>query len=126
MKATRLNLCQVVRDALIEAGYSSVAVVNAVNAELAKATLISEEAKTGDGKIKGKGLEYAVTVTGSFKYLQKNTLPCTFDAWHSAIAKAEKVCSMPSLEIPAVFTEWLDKFAKAPAAPISVAGLQTT
>jgi hypothetical protein len=117
MKASRLNLCQCVRESLILAGYSSVKVVDAVNSELAKATLVSEEAKTGDGKIKSKGLEYAVTVTGTYKYIQKNTLPVTFDAWHSAVAKAEKIASMDNVALPKLFIEWLDKFAKAELTP---------
>jgi len=112
MKPNRLNLCQVVREALIRDGYSSVKVTDAVNSELGKLALVSSEDKTGDGKIKSKGLEYAVTVTGSFKYIGKNTLPCKFDAWHSCVSKAEKVASMPAIELPVEFVTWLDGFAK--------------
>lgn len=114
MKPNRLNLCQVIREALINDGYSPVKVTEAVNAQLGKLTLKSTENKTGDGKMKEKGLTYAVSVTGTFKYQGPADVSTKFDAWHSVIAKAEKLCSMPAIELPIEFIAWLDGFAKKP------------
>lgn len=110
MKAQRINLVTPVRKALIESGYSTVKIVSAVNQELAKAKLVSETAKTGDGTASKDG--YRVTVTGTFKYEHSKTLPVLFDAWHSAIGKADKIARFESVEIPPVFSKWLE-FAKA-------------
>lgn len=112
MKAQRLNLCTVVRNSILLAGYSSVKVVNAVNAALGALEAHSEEGKLGDGRVTKS--EYKVTETVTLKYKgDKATAPLLFDAWHSAIAKAEKIASFESLVLPGVFIQWLDKFAKA-------------
>lgn len=112
MKAKRLNLCVAVRNSLINMELSTVKVVNAVNSALGELEARSEESKLGDGRVTKS--EYKVTETTTSKYAgQKTTLPLLFDAWHSQVAKAEKIASFETIELPGIFKQWLEKFAKA-------------
>lgn len=111
MKANRLNLCSVVRHSLIAAGYSTVKAVNAVNAELGKLASESVTSKTGEGKANTKKGEYKVSVSETHKLAGKLNAPLLFDAWHSQIAKAEKLARFDAVAIPGIFGEWLAKFA---------------
>lgn len=116
MKPNRINLIPAVRRGLIASGYSTTKVVNAVNAALGEIKLESTSDKTGDGKVTKDS--YKVTVTGTFKYTNEKTAPLLFDAWHSAIAKADKIASMEAVEIPSFFVaNWL-KFAKSDKATV--------
>lgn len=112
-KPTRLNLCSPVRTALIERGYSSVKVVNAVNGALKECELAEATQKTADSSIAKKSATFKVRVSVSEKYESKLTVPLLFDVWHGRIAKAEEVAHFESVQLPKRFDEWLDKFAKA-------------
>jgi hypothetical protein len=112
MKPKRLNLIVEVRAALIGEGYSTVRVVNAVNAALND---LKEDEKhpatqrTGDGKIVSRGKEYAVGVNIRINYRGKSdSPPLLFDAWHSAIAKCQTIAEFP-VTIPPIFAPWLEK-----------------
>lgn len=118
MKANRLNLCTVVRHSLLAEGYSVVKTVNAVNAALVKLTQSGDvDSTTSDGKVTKE--EYKVSVTEKAKFTGKVTMPLQFDAWHSAIAKAEKVLQFDSVSIPGSVREWLNGFAKGEAKEIA-------
>jgi hypothetical protein len=124
MNAKRINLVECVRVSLTEAGYSTVKVVNAVNAELGRLAVTKggSEAKLGDGRV--TKTEYRVTEDlGSVAYKGGKTPGLVFDAWHSAIAKANKVAEMDAAPIPAHFSAWLQsmKADVIPAAPIAPA-----
>lgn len=113
MKAQRLNLCTPVRLSLLALGYSTVKIVNAVNAELGKLAVVETTGKMGDGKLASKGTEYRSSVSETHKLSGKLTMPLYFDAWHSAVAKVEKIAPFKAIEVPAPFVAWADKFAKA-------------
>lgn len=122
MNAKRINLVACVRAALESAGYSTVAVVNAVNAELGRLEQGKggKDASLGDGKLTKS--EYKVTEQlGSTNWHGARTPGLEFDAWHSAMAKANKIGEMDSCFIPTKFTAWL-QFAKAPALAAPAAG----
>lgn len=108
MKPNRLNLCGAVRRSLIAGSISTVKVVSAVNSELGKIELTDSAEKTGDGRVTKQ--EYKVSVSASFKYTGKRTIPLLFDAWHSAIARAEKIATFDRVDIPGIFSEWLANF----------------
>lgn len=117
MKATRLNLITPVRTALKDAGISTVRLVNAVNAALGELKPKSSESKLGDGKIgpKSSGSPYKVTETEATKYEGPVNAPLLFDAWHSALAKAEKIATFDTVALPGVLSTWLEKLkAKTP------------
>lgn len=105
MNAKRLNLIGCVRAALEQAGYSTVKVVNAVNSALGQLDVIGSESKLGTGSVSKKG--YRVSESTTTKYSGAVNVPLHFDAWHSAMAKADKVAEMDTVSIPAVFTAWL-------------------
>lgn len=113
MKASRINLIPSVRRGLINAGYSTVKVVSAVNAALGELANIATTEKAGDGSLTKSSFKVTNTVT--FKYEGKRTLPLVFDAWHSKQSQADKIASMEVVEVPSIFHAWLDKFAKADA-----------
>jgi predicted small secreted protein len=110
MKATRLNLCTPVRLALIAMGVSTVKTVNAVNAALGQLKSVKDEAKLGGSSIQAKKETFSVTETESHKYQGKITPPLYFDAWHTAIDKANKLAAFESVDIPKCFREWLANF----------------
>lgn len=111
MKPNRLNLCNVVRNSLTDAGYSTVKVVSAVNAALGEVEMIGETGKIGDGSVTKSA--YKITVSASYKFEGKKTLPLVFDAWHSKVHAAEKIAESDTIAIPGIFKPWLDKFAKS-------------
>lgn len=115
MKANRLNLCGVVRHSLRAAGYSTVAVVNAVNAQLGKLAVEANPAKTGGSSANVKKQTFRVSVSQSAKATGKLNTPLLFDAWHTQIEKAEALARFDSVALPAQFTEWMNGFAKADA-----------
>jgi hypothetical protein len=108
MNAKRINLIGCVLAGLADAGYSSVKVVSAVNSELGRLQVGKggSEAKLGDGRLTKS--EYKVTESlGSTAWHGKRSPGLEFDAWHSAIAKANKIGEMDKVPIPTVFTTWL-------------------
>lgn len=112
----RLNLCTVVRESLLLAGYSTVKTCNAVNSALGELEVSGTRKglKLGDGRLTKSA--YKVTETETITETlsgSSNSIPLRFDAWNSAMAKAEKIAVMVSVVIPVSFAEWLDKFAKA-------------
>lgn len=110
MKAKRYNPCAPIRAALIEGGYSTVRITNAVNSALGELAATAEESKLGDGRI--TKTSYKVTESTSTKYEGKaDSAPLRFDAWCGVINKANEIASFPTIAIPGMFTEWL-KFAK--------------
>jgi len=118
MKANRINLVAPVRQALIDAGYSTVKVVAAVNAELGNLGGEISAAKLGGGRATGKLTEYAVSESVTTKYTGKLTDGLHFDAWHTKIEAAEKVAQFRHVDIPGQFVDWLNKFAKADVQPL--------
>lgn len=107
MAASRINLVNPVRVSLINSGYSTVKVVNAVNAALGQLNSKGSEAKTGAGSV-SKDI-YKVSVSTVEKFTGTKTIPLQFDAWHSAIAKAHKVAEFDCVDLPAEFSPWLEK-----------------
>lgn len=103
----RLNLVVPVRCALEASGYSTVRVVNAVNAALGQLEKISSESKSGHGSV-SKGM-FKASETLTIKYKGERNDPLDFDAWHSAIAKAHKIAEFDTVGIPVRFVEWLEK-----------------
>lgn len=120
MNSKRLNLIGAVRAGLEAAGYSTVKVVNAVNSALGQLQETGSESKLGDGKA-GKGT-YKVSESTVTKYAGEINEPLRFDAWHSAVTKANKIAEMDSVAIPAVFGPWLQKM-KVDIAPAPVASV---
>jgi hypothetical protein len=117
MKANRINLVAPVRQALINAGYSTVKVVSAVNAELGKLGGEVSAAKLGGGRLTGKATEYRVSESVTTAYSGKLTDGLHFDAWHTKIESANKVAEFETVAIPARFLPWLNKFATADKEP---------
>ncbi len=116
MKSKRLNLIGAVRAGLEARGYSTVKLVNAVNAELGKLEAVETTSKLGDGSVGRQGVSYGVTESVSVKYkTDVLTIPLLFDAWHGVIAKANRLAESDIVDIPQTFRAWLDKFAKADA-----------
>jgi hypothetical protein len=109
-KPSRINLCSAIRTLLIANSISTVGVVNAINATLSELEAIKSESKTGDSKV-NKSFEYSVSVTENHKFKARCTVVLLFDAWNTAIAKAENLASFDLKEIPVTFGEWLKKFA---------------
>lgn len=116
MNAKRYNPCAPIRDALINNGYSTVKVTNAVNSALGELNAVAAESKLGDGRI--TKTSYKVTESTSTKFEGKaDSAPLRFDAWCGAVDKANKIASFTSIEIPTVFKQWLE-FAKTPEAEL--------
>lgn len=120
MVAKRLNLCCAVRTALINSGYSTVKVVDAVNAALNDLQEVDSEAKLGNGSItkatKERPALYKVSETVTTKYRGPISVPLIFDRWHSAIRAAEKIAPFGCVDLPEEFTPWLEKM-KEPSKP---------
>lgn len=113
MNAKRYNPCAAIRNALHNGGYSTVKVTNAVNSALGELTAKSVESKLGDGRI--SKTSYSVTEATTTKFTgDLASLPLRFDAWCCAVAKAEKIASFETIQLPGIFVEWL-KFAKTEA-----------
>lgn len=115
MKSNRLNLCVAVRNTLRLGGYSTVKTVNAVNAALGELEVsgTKRNTKLGDGRITKTAYKVTETETiGETFSGSSATVPLRFDAWHSAIAKAEKIAAMESVTLPGIFVDWLNGFAK--------------
>jgi len=123
MNSRRINLIGCVRAGLETAGLSTVKVVDAVNSALGQLDEVGSESKLGGGSV-GKGT-YKVSETTQTKYKGALNAPLLFDAWHSAMAKANKIAEIDEVDIPAVFGPWLQKMklveapapAEAPSAP---------
>lgn len=114
MNARRINLIGCVRAALEAAGISTVKVVNAVNAKLGQLDCVGTESKLGHGRV-GKSL-YKVSESTTSKYQGEIDIALRFDAWHSAMAKADKIGEMDNCYIPVAFSAWLQSMKeKAPA-----------
>ena len=109
----RLNLVNPVRVALELGGYSTVRVVNAVNAALGQLEKVSSESKSGNGSV-SKGM-FKVSETLTIKYKGERNDPLDFDAWHSAIARANKIAEFESVSLPVRFNDWLAKLKETPA-----------
>lgn len=116
MKSQRLNLCQSFRNSLIEHGYSTVKIVNAVNAalgELDKSGTKQSE-KLGDGRLTKTAYKVTETTTIAETYSgNASSIPLRVDVFNSQLAKLEKVAVFENAPLPPVFCEWFDKFAKA-------------
>jgi hypothetical protein len=113
MKAQRYNLCTPVRQALINGGFSTVNVVNAINAALGNLRCTSDDAKLSGGTAKQpkKGeATYSVTETEQRKYKGVLTAPLLFDAWNTAVDKAHKVAAFETIALPTHLSHWLAKF----------------
>jgi hypothetical protein len=106
----RINLVNPVREALVEAGISSVLVVSAVNAALGELTMVKRSERTGSGTVSKSS--YSVSMSISERFSGKRTMPLLFDAWHGKIAAAHKVAAFDSVAIPSIFEDWLAKFSK--------------
>lgn len=112
MQAKRINLILPVRQALIDAGISTVRVVNAVNAELGALEATGGTLKLGSGTVTKKA--YRVTETVSTKFEGRKTVPLVFDAWHSKLEAAFKVARFETVGLPVVCKEWLEKMKATP------------
>lgn len=110
VEAKRLNLCDCVRLSVLQMGVSTVAVVNAINGVIGEAKLAKPaELKMGAGRVTKS--KYNVSGSVSLKWQLPKCVVTTFDAWHSAIEKADKVAPMTEpVPIPKMFHEWLLKF----------------
>jgi len=106
----RLNLISCVRTALEVRGISTVAVVNAVNAELGRLEKLSSQQKLGTGSVTKKA--YKVTNTVTEKFTGAITAPLHFDAWHCKLEAANKLAEIPTIEIPTLYTPWLEKMVE--------------
>lgn len=112
MAKERINLVTSVRELLIQQGYSTVAVVNAVNAALGQLTRESSSEKLGDGSITKK--EYKVTETIATKFVGKRNGALDFDAFNGAVGKIEKKFGLLQLaEFPASCADWLKAHEKS-------------
>lgn len=117
MAASRINLVNPVRQALINSGYSTVKVINAVNAALGQLASKGSEAKTGNGSLSKD--TYKVSVTSTEKFVGTRTVPLAFDAWHSAIERAHKIAQFECVDLPEVFNEWLEKMKEVVSEHVS-------
>jgi hypothetical protein len=109
MTSKRLNLVVSVRLALIDMGVSSVRVVNAINGVIGEAKLEKHTSKLGAGTVSKRG--YSVTEAENKKWVLPRCIVTTFDSWHSAIERADKIAPMTeATAIPVLFHEWLKKF----------------
>lgn len=113
----RINLITPVRTALLNSGYSSVKVVAAINSALGELKVAKSTERLGDGSMSRKG-KYGVTNVVSEKYEGKYSMPLLFDAWHSKLASAHKVAEFDGIDLPAVFSEWLDKMKVVTPVPM--------
>lgn len=112
----RLNLCTPLRNALLDAGYSTVKVVNAVNAELGRLECVKETDKTGIGSVTKK--TYKVSVGVSLRYEGAKTPALILDAFNSKLEAALKVAEFDSVSLPEVFVPWLESFAAKDTAKV--------
>lgn len=121
----RLNLCSVIRHACIEAGYSTVKIIGAVNSALGDLEVTKEKATTKNSLVtkqtKNKASLFRINQAVSLSYETENiSLPLRFDAWNTLVERMESdsmktvgtIEHLKMMPLPHVFTEWLDKFAK--------------
>lgn len=109
-KPTRVNLCKPIREACHRNGISTVALISALNAALGETKLTSEETTNGAGRVTKE--MYRTSASVSLKYHGARTKPLEFDAWHSAIERANKIAEFDSVELPDMFKDWLSSFKK--------------
>ena len=107
MKGTRPNFCQPVREALIQAGYSYVRVLSAVNSFLGQLEAVQSTAKVGHGRLTKSS--YKVSETEKNDYETGKSIVGIFDSWSCAIERADKIAEMDSVSLPAKFNVWLQK-----------------
>jgi hypothetical protein len=122
MKASRINLCSTVRNSLTKAGYSTVAVCNAINAQFANLELSKTAmAETKGSSVNTKTGKFRVSVDlGTEQYSGKENIVLRFDAFNTNIEKAEKGLGSVDfdLSIPNQFVHWLDKLPKKQAGEV--------
>ena len=115
MNSKRINYVTCVREALAKMGVSVVAVINAVNGEYVRASII-KAGKMGAPKhtkaTKKKVSVCKISETGS-RYECPRTIVTEFDDWAMRIEKADELATIPEIEIPAMFHAWLIKFRPA-------------
>ena len=104
LKAKRQNFCESVREALAAEGYSSVMVLNAVNAELGKLNSKGEENMLADSKAKEKNAVLSVTQNTKENFTGAMTMPGFFDVWACAVGKLNKLATTPVV-LPRVFVD---------------------
>ena len=116
MKATRINFCSTIREALTEAGYSTVKAVNALNGELQALELANSKSTTKGGTIKGRKIPtFSVKVQTSEGYESRSITPAMeLDTMNTALEKLEKTVEHFTVTLPASVCRWLDGFATNP------------
>lgn len=112
MKAKRYNPCAPIRNSLLNAGYSTVLVMNAVNSALGELEAKKSDSKLGDTRLTKTAFKLRETVTLDYEASTSN-IALRFDAWSGVLEKANTVASFETVAIPGIFGQWLDKFAKA-------------
>ena len=88
--------------------------IGAINASLNDSlTLLEEQGRIGNARIKAKAGTVANSETVTYKYEGKRCAPLDFKAFSDSVARVEKQFPSVALaEFPAQFSEWLAKFAK--------------
>jgi hypothetical protein len=111
MNSKLLNLCTPVREAIHAMGFSSVAIVAAINAQRGEAVLVNTKAKAGSptGKRETKKREavYRIGESVSYRYEGDLNIAQDFDVWHAKVEKANDWCAFETIGIPAKFVAWL-------------------
>jgi hypothetical protein len=118
------NFCIPVRNGLVNAGYSSVKVLNACKSALGEMKIKKQgDDKRGAMRVNvKKDMSLNTMQPGSVTFQGSASVPMTFIAWNDAMEKAHKIAGMESVSIPDTFTEWLkfahkDKEVLAPVEP---------
>ena len=117
MKATRLNFCTPVRNAIETLGLSYVMALNVCNTALGQmAAKGNAETKTKDLKVKlykseGSDNTASVNVSETQKFEAKLNIALLFVGWNDAVAKCEKLCPTMSVTVGESFETWLRKVA---------------
>lgn len=112
MKAKRYNPCVPIRNSLLDAGYSTVLVMNAINSALGELEAKKSDSKLGDTRLTKTAFKVRETVTLDYQASTSN-IALRFDAWSGIMEKANSIASFETVSIPGIFQQWLDKFAKA-------------
>ena len=106
MAKERYNLVSTVRSLLSEQGYSSVAVVNAINAAMGQLVETKRTIKLGDGSVTKNA--YRVSESESRRFEGKRNGALDMDAFNSHIGKIEKrLGAMVLKEFPESIKDWL-------------------
>lgn len=115
MNSKLLNLCTPVRESIHALGFSSVAIVAAINAQRGEAKLVDQSARAGkpNGKRASKSREavYRVSETVTLKYEGDLNIAQDFDVWHEKVSKANEWAGFETIGIPQVYVDW---FASKP------------